>query len=152
MPVDPTARTLVLLVDDQIFTFTDASGIQWHWNASAGMRIALSDGRTPLAFWPEDHGLTIQQVQSQYPELDLDYARTADLSRPILFVPFHDGTSVLIDGWHRLARAVQEGVPYLLCYELTAAERDQILVMKVPPKPRLAPLQRAAKGRPGGGA
>jgi hypothetical protein len=142
---DPMGETeiVVLNLTDQVFTFVDALGGEWHWNASQGMRIVEASGRAPCAFYPSDHGLDIPQLQRQYESLDLDYAKTTDLTRPILFVPFHDGTSVLCDGWHRLAHALLLGVPCLLCHELTEAERDQILVMRIPPpaKPKkLTPM------------
>ena len=136
-------RTVVLCVTDQVFTFRDDSGTEWHWNASAGMRIADASGRPPSAFYPSDHGLDIPQLLKQYPDLDLDYARKADTTRPILFVPFEGGTSVLIDGWHRLAGAILHEMLCLLCFELTEAERDEILVMKIPLRPRLTPMARA---------
>jgi hypothetical protein len=136
---------VVLNLSDQVFTFVDALGGEWHWNASQGMRIVEASGRKPCAFYPSDHGLDIPQLQRQYETLDLDYAKTTDLTRPILFVPFHDGTSVLCDGWHRLAHAILLGVPCLLCHELTEAERDQILVMHLPLKPKAPRLQPMAQ-------
>ena len=68
------------------------------------MRLVEASGRQPLTFFPGDHGLTVEYLQEQYPDLDLDYAKTTDVTRPILFVPFEGGTSVLIDGWHRALR------------------------------------------------
>ncbi len=154
---DPTEGTeiVVLNLTDQVFTFVDSEGGEWHWNASAGMRIAEASGRKPLAFYPSDHGLDIPQLKRQYESLDLDYARTTDVTRPILFVPFTNGTSVLCDGWHRLAHAILLGIPFVPCHELTEAERDSILVMKIPPKvplkpPRLAPMA-LTRQRPKGG-
>ncbi|WP_309723167.1 hypothetical protein, partial [Armatimonas sp.] len=68
--------------------------------------------------------------------------------------PFWNGTSVLIDGWHRAARAVMEGIPFLLCHELTLQEAKQVLVMKIPPKAKpqkLAPIhtQKGPQGQKG---
>jgi hypothetical protein len=157
---DPMGETeiVVLNLSDQVFTFVDSEGGEWHWNASLGMRIVEASGRAPCAFYPSDHGLDIPQLQRQYETLDLEYAKTTDLTRPILFVPFHDGTSILCDGWHRLAKSILLGVPCLLCYELTEAERDQILVLHIPPKPkpqalpaRLQPMAPTNKHRPKGG-
>ncbi|WP_309715544.1 hypothetical protein [Armatimonas sp.] len=134
------SKVIVLHTDDQVFCFTDSNDCEWHWNAGAGMRLVEASRRQPMTFFPSDHGLSVPYLQKQYPDLDLDYARTTDVTRPILFVPFYDGTSVLIDGWHRCARAVLEGIPFLLCYELTEAERDEVLVMKIPPRSKLAPM------------
>jgi hypothetical protein len=145
---DPTDETGVIFLNltDQVFTFTDATGTQWHWNASAGMRLTEQSPRTPLEFWPSEHGIDLAHLRERYTDLDEEYARTVDLSKPILFVPFHDGTSVLIDGWHRLYRAISEGVNWLPCYELTPEEAEEILVMKIPPRPKLTPMD-TKKGR-----
>ena len=144
-------KVIVLQTDDQVFCFTDSNGCEWHWNAGAGMRLVEASGRQPMTFFPSDHGLTVEYLQKQYPDLDLDYARTTDVTRPILFVPFWNETSVLIDGWHRAARAVMEDIPFLLCHELTLQEAEQVLVMKIPPKPKLAPmeLQKGPQGQKG---
>lgn len=131
---------VLLSLSDQVFTFVDAEGGQWHWNASEGMRIVLESGREPQAFYPSDHGLDIPQLQSQYTDLDMDYALVTDLTKPILFVPFWDGTHVLIDGWHRLAHAVLKGIPCLLCHELTEEEANQVLVLRIAPEKKREPL------------
>uniref|UniRef100_UPI003752FAE3 hypothetical protein n=1 Tax=Armatimonas sp. TaxID=1872638 RepID=UPI003752FAE3 len=99
-------KVIVLHTDDQVFCFTDSNGCEWHWNAGAGMRLVEASRRQPMTFHPSDHGLTVEYLQKQYPDLDLDYAKTTDVTRPILFVPFWNETSVLIDGWHRAVRAV----------------------------------------------
>lgn len=127
-------RPVEMQVTDQIFTFTDATGTEWHWNASLGYRLIEQAPREPMAFYPSDSGIDMVHLRQRYPTLDEEYAKTVDLSRPILFVPFHDGTSVLADGWHRLARTLMEGIPFLLCYELTPEEAEQVLILKIPPK------------------
>ena len=141
-----TPKVIELNLSDQVFTFTDATGTEWHWNASKGYRLIEQNPRASLEFWPSDHGIDLAHLRQRYPDLDEEYARTVDLSRPILFVPFEGGTSVLIDGWHRLARAVIEGIPCLPCYELTLQEAQQVLVVKIPPRPKLAPMD-TKKGR-----
>ena len=134
-PGDRIPRRLVeLQVTDQVFTFTDAMGTQWHWNASLGYRLIEQAPREPMAFYPAGSGIDMAHLRQRYPTLDEEYAKTADLLRPILFVPFHDGTSVLADGWHRMARALMEGIPFLLCYELTPEEAEQVLLLKIPPR------------------
>ena len=139
-------KVIELNLSDQVFTFTDATGTEWHWNASKGYRLIEQAPRPPMEFYPSDCGIDMAHLRKRYPDLDEEYARTVDLSRPILFVPFEGGTSVLVDGWHRLARCVMEGIPYLPCYELTPQEAEQILVMKIPPRPKLAPMD-TKKGR-----
>ena len=139
-------RVIALNLSDQVFTFTDATGTEWHWNASLGYRLIEQTPRPPMEFYPSDCGIDMAHLRERYPDLDEEYAKTVDLSRPILFVPFYDGTSVLCDGWHRLARAVMEGISCLPCYQLTPEEAEQVLILKIPPKPRLAPID-LQKGR-----
>ena len=145
-------KIIKLNLSDQVFTFTDATGTEWHWNASKGYRLIEQAPRQAMEFYPSDCGIDMAHIRQRYPDLDEEYAKTVDLSKPILFVPFHDGTSVLADGWHRLTRCVMEGIPCLLCYELTPQEAEQVLVMKIPPRPKLAPMdtkkgQNGQKGR-----
>jgi hypothetical protein len=145
---DDGPKVIVLHTDDQVFGFTDSQGCEWHWNAGKGMRLVQASERQPLTFYPSDHGLTIPYLRKQYPDLDLEYAKTTDVTRPILFVPFHDGTSILIDGWHRCGRAVLEGIPFLLCHELTQQEAEQCLVMKIPPKTKETQIETLSKPQP----
>jgi hypothetical protein len=128
-------RTLVvmdLLPTDQVYSFEDNKGTEWHWNASLGMRLIELVSREPKLFYPSDHGIDLAHLRQRYPDIDENHAAKADLSRPILFVPFHDGTSVLVDGWHRLWRAVSEGVESLPCYELTPEEARACLIAQLP--------------------
>ena len=150
---EKVSRVIELNLRDQVFTFTDATGTQWHWNDSKGYRLIEQAPRPTMEFYPSDSGIDIVHIRKRYPTLNEEYAKKVDLSKPILFVPFHDGTSVLIDGWHRLARCVMEGIACLPCYELTPEEAEQILVIKVPPQskgtppvPKLAPMD-TKKGR-----
>ena len=141
-----TPKVIELNLSDQVFTFTDATDTQWHWNASKGYRLIELAPRPTMEFYPSDCGINMADLRNRYPDLDEEYAQRVDLSRPILFIPFHDGTSVLADGWHRLARAVMEGIPCLPCYQLTLQEAEQVLVIKIPPRQKLAPMD-LQKGR-----
>lgn len=128
-------RTLVvmdLLPTDQVYSFEDSQGIEWHWNASLGMRLVELVPREPKLFYPNDHGIDLAHLRQRYPDINESHAAKADLSRPILFAPFHDGTSVLLDGWHRLWRAVSESVESLPCYELTPQEANVCLIAQLP--------------------
>lgn len=128
-------RTLVvmdLLPTDQVYSFEDMQGTEWHWNASLGMRLIELVPRETKLFYPSDHGIDLAHLRKRYPDIDESYAAKADLSRPILFVPFHDGTSVLVDGWHRLWRAVSEQVEFLPFYELTPEEANVCLIAQLP--------------------
>jgi nitrogen fixation protein len=47
--------------------------------------------------------------------VDEDHARTADLNQPLIVVKIRElgGSPLIIDGWHRLAKAKREGVTEL---------------------------------------
>lgn len=126
-----TLVVMDLLPTDQIYSFVDSEDIEWHWNASLGMRLIELVPRETKLFYPSDHGIDLAHLRKRYPDIDESHAAHADLSRPILFVPFHDGTSVLVDGWHRLWRAVSESVEFLPCYELTPEEAAACLIARL---------------------
>ena len=135
---------------NQMFSFVDGDGWVYLLNATKGRRIAEKNqacGRTrPLRFEPAEHDITIEQVRSRYPSLDETYARTTDLRQPLLFIPHRangnsgssgenqaEPTLLLIDGWHRLMKALLTGVPELPAYLLTEQEAAAILIGKTPP-------------------
>jgi hypothetical protein len=124
-------------LDDQIFSMDDAdSGLTYHWNASEGRRLAERRGDI-LDFCPSDFGIDIAHIRERYQKLDEAYAMFTDLTVPLLFVPFAGKTTEwptaqLIDGWHRLFKAVVTGVEVLPAYLLTQEEADRILIGKTP--------------------
>jgi hypothetical protein len=71
-------------------------------------------------------------------EIDPEYARTKDLSKPLIAVesPFEvrDGYCVLliIDGWHRITKAVLENYPHpLKVHVLNRAEEMQCRIERI---------------------
>ncbi len=124
-------------LDDQIFSMDDAdSGLTYHWNASEGRRMAERRGDI-LDFCPGDFGIDIAHIRERYQKLDEAYAMFTDLTVPLLFVPFRGPgsdrpTAQLIDGWHRLFKAVVTGVEVLPAYLLMQEETDRILIGKTP--------------------
>ncbi|SDC25328.1 hypothetical protein [Actinokineospora iranica] len=70
--------------------------------------------------------------------IDPDHAMTRDLSLPLLIAPLPIGQGsvhVLIDGWHRVYRALSEGLTDLPAYVLTAAT-EQAARYPLPHYPR----------------
>ena len=116
---------------DQVFSFEDEDGWQYHWNVTEGMRLAKDRGEL-LAFSPEENGITVQEIEKRYPELDVNHALKSDLTKPLLFLPFK-GKSQLVDGWHRLYLAVLTGWEELDVYQLTQEEADACLLCVLPP-------------------
>jgi hypothetical protein len=52
----------------------------------------------------------------------------ADLSRPILIAPIPEAGNLVIDGWHRIHRAVRDGLTHLPARVLTAADEQHIRI------------------------
>lgn len=118
--------------DDQVYSMTDAAtGEQWFWNASAGMRLAEVRGEM-VAISLQELGVTVEMLRQQYPELDEAYALTTNIARPLLFVPYK-GNLQLIDGWHRMFHALVDGRDLLPAYILTSQEMTQILIYYLQP-------------------
>jgi hypothetical protein len=105
-------------------------GTTYHWNASEGRRLAERRGEV-LAFRPADFGIDLAHIRSRYQGLDEAYALFTDLSEPLLFAPFK-GRDLLLDGWHRLFKAVALGVEMLPAYQLTQEEADSVLLGTTP--------------------
>ncbi|MES2464663.1 MAG: hypothetical protein V4671_29220 [Armatimonadota bacterium] len=133
LPGMPKAALILKVgnLGDQVYSFEDEDGWQYHWNVSEGMRLAKARGEL-LTFSPREHGITLGEIERRYPELDVEHALHADLSEPLLFVPFN-GKSQLADGWHRMYKAVLTGRDELLVYHLTQEEADSCLLCVLPP-------------------
>ncbi len=82
-----------------------------------------------VAFSPGEYGITAEHIRSRYPGFEMDHAVGADLSKPVIFLPFK-GEHLLVDGWHRLYRAVTESVETLPCYILTEEEAGVVLASR----------------------
>jgi hypothetical protein len=116
---------------DEIFSYEDSQGFQYHWNITMGRRIA--EVRNEVRFFSlKDHGINIPFIHSQYTNLNEAYALTTDLKRPILLIPIGDKVC-LADGWHRLFRAAVEGIDIMPAYFLTEEEASTVLICTLPP-------------------
>ncbi|MBC7526466.1 MAG: hypothetical protein H7308_02855, partial [Chthonomonadaceae bacterium] len=88
---------------------------------SGGNQIA--DGRKPIRFSLKAYEVTLEFILEHYEGIDEAYAHTRDLSKPLIAVP-QEERLLIIDGWHRLLRAVLEEVEELPLYLLTQEEAD----------------------------
>ena len=132
---------------DQVFSFQDADGWQYHWSVAEARKRALAGGTPPLTLSLSGTGLTVADLFRLYPGLDAAHALTRDLARPLLFVPLDDGEGeagegtgeavpprcVLIDGWHRTLKALLMGVDVLPCYVLSREDADASRILALPP-------------------
>ncbi len=131
---DYLPRVMVLSMgslSDQIYSLEDEQGWQYHWNVTRGMELAQVCSSLTF-FYPEEEGLTVEVLRLAYVGLDESYALTTDVTRPLLFLHLH-GKMQLVDGWHRLFKAVTLGIPCLPAYVLSEEEAETILMLKLPP-------------------
>ena len=131
IPKHPGAIVIALPPMEHLaFIHEGPDGTTRAWDITRGNAVG-ADGRPLKKFSLADHGVTLDFIRQNYVEIDLDYARTTDLSRPLLVIPL--GEEILIlDGWHRLARAVMEGIEELPICMLTQAEADSIQWLELP--------------------
>ena len=116
---------------DQVYSFEDDDGTQYHWSVAEASRRALLRGQ----YWTvslSEIGLTCDSIRARYQGLDEAHAMTKDLSKPLLFVPF-GGSHQLIDGWHRLFKAATAGVDVLPALVLTQEDADASLIVRLAP-------------------
>jgi hypothetical protein len=125
-------EVLVHSLEAQCFTHVADDGTFRAWNATLGNEVAADGHHELLSFHLADFDVTVEQVVSLYPSIDPERATSADLTRPILAIPFFE-QFLIIDGWHRLYRAARENVPALAMYLLTAAEAEAIKMVELPP-------------------
>lgn len=110
----------------------------WHkWDITEANRL-LDQRQAPVEqFRPADWDICPQHLLERYPDLDVDYARELteeDMERPLLFVPI-GGRHQLIDGWHRLYKAVTSGILSLPARVLSEEEAQAVLMERKPAKP-----------------
>lgn len=118
----------------EVYTFTDDDGTTAAWNATLGRDIAVREGVEKVRFNPEQNGVDLGHIQARYPEMDWERVRSmpfTDLAEPLLFVPWR-GKSLLIDGWHRMAKCVLMGGFDLPAYLLSEDQADRCRVEEVP--------------------
>jgi hypothetical protein len=116
----------------QVFSVEDITGIQHHFNATKGMRIARESGEPRMVSLVKS-GITPETVRAGYTGLDEAYAMTTDTRLPVLFVP-HNGKDLCIDGWHRIFRAASVGQEWIPAYFLTEEQTESIKILTLPPE------------------
>lgn len=128
-PKDASLQRIIAVAEaigEETFSFQH-EGHTLVWNVTKAWKIVGERPRDPDFFRPAEQGVTVAHLMERYPSLDWEYAKTTDLTRPLLFVAYR-GKAQMIDGWHRLARAVLEGVSEMAAYLLTEAEADAVLL------------------------
>lgn len=127
------ALVIVLPALDHItFSHEAPDGTLRAWDVTQGNEIART--HPIMTFRPTDFQMTLEWIQQNYETLDWEYAKTTDLTKPLLIIPFGEQEILIIDGWHRLARAVLEGIEELPMVLLTQEEADSVQWLHLPPE------------------
>lgn len=128
---------------DQVYSYEADDGWQFHWSIVEATKRAKARGELTTVSLGEA-GMTKQLARLMNQGLDETFALTTDLTKPVLFVPFHpernaDGNDfgesvhLLVDGWHRVFHALHVGVDTLPCYILTETDAKASLIIRLPP-------------------
>ena len=128
---EDAARFLFLVSQLRKETFgMTLDGTWYKWDVTKAGEL-LDARQAPIeTFQPTDFGITPEHILERYPDLDIGHASQLtdeDLERPLLFVPLL-GRHQLIDGWHRLYRAVTGGIAALPARVLADEEADAVLI------------------------
>ncbi len=121
-------------LSNQLFGLIDDTDCQQFFDIAKGMELAQRECRL-MAFSISEAEITLERLLKRNPSIDEAYAMTTDLSRPLLFFRM-DGKDQLIDGHHRLMKALKLGEDMLKAYVLTKEQADSVLVVKLPPGKR----------------
>ena len=91
----------------------------WAWDIDTAARLAKRHPVQPAEVRPLARLMGLVRI-------DTDHAATADLSRPLLVVPLPNvpapGYRLVIDGWHRIHRALTDGIDRLPAVLLDASD------------------------------
>ncbi|MFB4267834.1 hypothetical protein [Nonomuraea sp. GTA35] len=88
----------------------------WSWNITAAKK--LTQGRAPDGVIMTEWWAGMLNLIG----IDAEYAAQVDLSEPLIAATVPTGGILIIDGWHRLCKAVTIGLPELYAVVLTAEE------------------------------
>ncbi|MGW0805567.1 hypothetical protein [Nonomuraea sp. NPDC002799] len=101
-------------VDDSRVEFFQMLG--WRWDITAAKKLIRGrapDGRVVTEWWAAMLNLVA---------IDAEHAAQVDLSEPLIVATVPTGGVLIIDGWHRLCKAVTIGLPELSAVVLTTEE------------------------------
>ncbi|GAA4924082.1 hypothetical protein HD597_011233 [Nonomuraea thailandensis] len=88
----------------------------WSWDITTAKKLA--QGRTPERLIVTEWWAAMLNLVA----IDAEHAARVDLSVPLIAATVPTGGILIIDGWHRLCKAVTIGLPELHAVVLTAEE------------------------------
>jgi hypothetical protein len=122
--------------DHQTYSQVDTENRMWIFDVEAGYAIARRRGDY-TAVYVEDFGTTAT-IRARYRGLDEERIRGADLTRPVLAVRWVENSIegiLLIDGYHRMVRASEEGQALMPAFILRdAADVEEIVLAVATPE------------------
>ncbi|GAA2856246.1 hypothetical protein [Nonomuraea rubra] len=101
---------------------SDSTGVEvfqmlgWRWDITKAKKLIqgrAADGLIVTEWWAAMLNLIA---------IDAEHAAQVDLSEPLIVATVPTGGILIIDGWHRLCKAVTIGLPELYAVVLTAEE------------------------------
>ncbi|MEV0615686.1 hypothetical protein AB0I81_20390 [Nonomuraea sp. NPDC050404] len=119
---DPTGRAPEPPPNGPQPTRTDHSRLEifqmlgWSWDITAAKK--LTQGRSPDGVIMTEWWAAMLNLIA----IDAEHAAQVDLSEPLIAATVPTGGILIIDGWHRLCKAVTIGLPELSAVVLTAEE------------------------------
>lgn len=121
---------------DQIYTWDTPGGEQWYWSILAATAYAQARNEIVIISLAEME-ITAPMLLHLYPDIDPAYALTTDLGQPLLFAPI--GNKVrLIDGSHRVLKALFTRMDEMPAYFLTPEESEASLIARLPAIPAMS--------------
>jgi hypothetical protein len=105
-------RTLDGHPTDEIFSHTDEDGVTRHWNTSAMVRAVFERKVKPAHGECDINGSLVAHILSNHGVEEANLAQLPDkvLDIPVVLAQFTDGTSLLIDGNHRVVKRWRKGL------------------------------------------
>lgn len=121
---------------DQLFShYSPDEGVWRHFNASAICRDITSGKIKPKKATIEIPKSLVRKLHEAGTIDSLGLARAAQRKDlPVILAEFPDGTSILVDGNHRVAYRYSIGLKDALAYLLQPQEWDPYLLKDLPPK------------------
>ena len=116
--------------DHAAFSFIGPDDIERAWNITRAQEL-VNDGREASPISLQAFGITAGRITELRPDLNVKRALTTNASLPILLIPFF-GSSLIIDGWHRLYRAAVLGCSEVRGHFLSAEEAKCLMWIEWP--------------------
>jgi hypothetical protein len=130
-----TAEFLLVVAVLRQETFGATIDGTWYlWDVTLANELLDKRNAPVERFKPANWDICEEHILERYPDLDVDYARELtdeDMARPMLFIPLGENHQ-LLDGWHRLYKAVTSGIDTLPARVLNEQEARKILLDSKP--------------------